>query len=68
MSEGGWVVGGGMRGLWLWGGGGAGVSEFFYNESKFKKKNLGGGRKSCGGGGPRVSDFFFTKDPNLKKK
>ena len=42
----------------------AGVSGFFYYESKFKikEKNLGGG-----GGGARVSDFF-TKNPNLKGK
>ena len=43
-------------------------SEFFYNESKSKKKNLaaerGGGR-----GVARVSDFFlFSKESKSEKK
>ena len=54
--------------------GGAGVSEIFDHESKFKIKTLfffGGGEGGGGREGARVSEFFFTKNPNLtnlKKK
>ena len=38
------------------------VSEFFYKESKSKKKILGWGEDGSG------NRFFFTKNPNLKQK
>ena len=54
--------------FWGWGGKWGGrsgsvamVSDFFYKESKSKKKIQVGGRMAW------VINFFFTKNPNLKK-
>ena len=53
--------------------GGARESEFYYKESKskkkinLKKKSFFVGGKGWGEGVARVSEFFFTKNPNLKK-
>ena len=41
------------------GGGGAGVSEFFKYESKFKIKKIFAGGGGGVAGGAKVSDFFF---------
>ena len=64
-----YLFGGGGGGWGLVDIGGAGVSEFFYYESKFKIKNkkkiVGGG--GGGGGGAGVIDFF-TMNPNLKQE
>ena len=45
-------------------------SEFFYNQSKSKKKKNSGSWEGRGGDVARVSDFllfFFQKNPSLKK-
>ena len=46
---------------------GAGVSDLFYYETKFKITKKLFGRRGAGERGPKVSDFF-TKNPNLKIK
>ena len=70
------MEGGGGRWLVRWVGGRAGVTEFFYYESKFKikiKKNIffgggvWGGRGRVGErGGAIVSEFFYTESKSKK--